>query len=346
MNSERIDDVLKELIELLEDPFGARYIKPRVITLTEFDYFNDETEDKAGEQEDDETLVLSDWRIENVSSFSEVDHVVPIIATDAASVKIGETDRGIISAIRISIVGKSVDEEIKVLKLGPYVVHITEENKDDIYNYFREYFGVPEASPPALRKMPDRFRNFLERMAQRSICAQIENGIVLWDGSLTAGTIDTPRKIIDDSLDVAKRHGNSVVGVSKNSWLRLEDGTRIISLLDNVSAVGYIKVDRWISSSLRSRIRGNVFAVKFTEDGFTFRVDINPAEGISSEHVLNLLRSNVSFYNGYPYLLRLAHINAYFTPNEILAIQSYVADKFNLIFVRPFDVRRHILSPF
>ena len=51
-------------------------------------------------------------------------------------------------------------------RCGPYLAHITPENADFIYNYFRrEIFGFREHKrPPQIYKMTDRLRNFFERL--------------------------------------------------------------------------------------------------------------------------------------------------------------------------------------
>lgn len=101
-----------------------------------------------------------------------------------------------------------------------------------------------------------------------------------------------------------------------------------------------------ISSKPMSQILGRVHVVKFTPDGFSFRVDVAPSPDVKCIDVLNLLRSNCTFYNGYPDVLRQAHIHAYFTPDELLSLQNLAIEKYHMRVLRSFDTRRHILAPY
>ncbi|HIE14030.1 TPA: hypothetical protein EYP70_02035 [Candidatus Bathyarchaeota archaeon] len=101
-----------------------------------------------------------------------------------------------------------------------------------------------------------------------------------------------------------------------------------------------------ISQSLRNRILGRVHVVKFSPYGFSFRADVAPAHNKSCVEVLALLRVNCTFFNGYPDLLRQVHIHAYFTPDEVLSLQSMAVKKYGLRLLPSFDIRRHILAPY
>ena len=269
------------------------------------------------------------------------------MAVDVSSIRIGETERGIVAAYRAALV--VCGEEFKVEKLGPYALHLTEENKLAIYNHFRKLLGldkVGEEEVPRLFKLVDRIRNAIERMLQRAAAKTIRDGIVLWDGSLIGGTVDTPMKVVVENIAAAHSNGNSVVGVSKRSWLKTTSGKRLIDLLEGIYKPCYIDVHRLIASKQLSRYLGHVYVAKFSPHGFTFRVDVAPKPGLTPVQVLEQLVSNCQMYNGYPEPLRCAHIESYLTANEILALQTYIAQKYNLTVLKPFDIRKHILSPF
>ncbi|MCD6513462.1 MAG: hypothetical protein J7L07_00895, partial [Candidatus Odinarchaeota archaeon] len=100
-------------------------------------------------------------------------------------------------------------------------------NKLAIYNHFRKLLGldkVGEEEVPRLFKLVDRIRNAIERMLQNAAAKIIRDGIVLWDGSLIGGTVDTPMKVVVENIAAAHSNGNSVVGVSKRSWLKTTSG--------------------------------------------------------------------------------------------------------------------------
>jgi len=339
-------EILKSLVGILEENFPeAEIFQPRYVNLDQFIYINDEEIDKHEEIEEENTVELVENPSEEITDLDhEFDSSIPIVAVDSSSAKLGETDQGIIAAFRVAVVVQE-GGEMRIERFGPYVGHFTEANRE-IYNYFREkIFGLRRVHPPPVRKMPDRTRNFLERLAQRYACTLVKNGLILWDGSLIQ-TIDTPMDLLKESIKLSHGNGNIIIAVSKQSRLKLESGERIVGLLEREPRACYICVHEQLSDKIRHYLLGKVFVVKFTPDGFSFRVDVSKDTKEECVQALRLLKGASPFYNGYPEALRQAHISAYFTPNEVLALQNMAIDKYNLEIVRPFDVRKHLLAPF
>lgn len=339
-----IDGEIRRVVEELEN---TKLFRPRYVELTSFMPFSDEEVDKLEEWEIDETITLEerDVPVKEFQGFSGGS--LPIVAVDVSSLRIGETEHGVIAAYRAALV--ICGEEFKIEKLGPYALHLTEENKLAIYNHFRKLLGlekVGEDEVPRLSKLVDRIRNAIERMLQKAAAKTIRDGIVLWDGSLIGGTVDTPMKVVKGNIAAAHFNGNSVIGVSKRSWLKTTSGKRLINLLEGVYKPCYIDVHKIIATKQLNRYLGHVYVAKFSPHGFVFRVDVAPKPGLSHVQVLEQLVSNCQMYNGYPEPLRCAHIESYLTANEILALQTYIAQKYDLTVLKPFDIRKHILSPF
>jgi len=340
---------LREFFYGLEEELSnSRKFRPRYIELTRFMPSNDEETDKAEELEEDETVILN--KAPRDYSILESIEAEPcsILAVDTTSFRIGETERGIVAAYRASIIGFD-GEKYDIVKLGPFIVHLTDENKGYVYNYLRRKLGLSEVDDkrvPKVYKMVDRVRNLIERYLQFVTAGYIKDGLILWDGSLTGDTVDTPRKILVEALNKAVESNNTVFGVSKTSNLRTADGYRLIDLLNDVYEPAYIKVHHLLKRELANRILGEVYAVKFSPQGFTFRVDIHPRKGSDSERELRRLISICPVFNGYPEPLRQAHVSCYFTGNEVLALQAYVIEKYGLEVVPAFDVRKFVLYPF
>jgi hypothetical protein len=344
------ESVLKGLIKTFENEFPeAKLIRPRLVSLQEVTYINDEEIDKADELEEDEKLVLEVLEEDITKETKEIEPnntFMPIVAVDTSSVKLGETNKGILAAIRVGIFIQN-ERETSGYIYGPYVVHITDGNKQSIYDYLREnLLGIKKGeAPKTLTKMIDRIRNLIERISQTVACSMIKNGLVLWDGSLTGGTIDTPKEVIENAIRIAHLNGNSIIAISKKSWLRLMTGEQLIGLLDNIPKTCFIDVHDKLYAD-KSRFLGRVYVAKFTPDGFSFRVDVAASSEYTNEDVLSLLAGNSAFYNGYPETLSQAHIHCYFTPSEVLALQNYAINKYNLEIVRTFDIRRHLFTTF
>ena len=120
----------------------------------------------------------------------------PIIAVDVSSVRLGETDVGILCAVRGAIVW-SVQRKYGYLRIGPFPFHITEENSREVMSLLRFYRFFPSGlGSPRLEDMQVRLCNLVERWLQMSICSSSYGSIILWDGSLTAGTTDSPLTLI------------------------------------------------------------------------------------------------------------------------------------------------------
>lgn len=343
------EDILKGFVGILEDHFSdAHTFLPREVALDDFVYVNDETLDKRDESVEEEEVECSDDVTKAETKDLGIDTTsVPISTIDASSARLGETNRGIISAVRLAIWKHEPDAKPELYRYGPYLAHITPDNIDFIYNYFRtEVFGMEKGQPPKILKMTDRLRNFFERLGQRRAADIIKDGITIWDGSLRGGTVDTPIDLLRDSVNRAHSNNNTVIGISKRSTLRTQSGEKILGMLDNQVKACIKNIHEKVSSGLTSLILGKVHVAKFTPDGFSFRVDVSPCADVKCEEALNLLKGNCLFHNGYPDPLRQVHIHAYFTPNELLSLQNMAIDKYHMKVLRSFDVRRHLLAPY
>ena len=137
-------DILRSFVGVLEEHFPeAEVFRPRAVRLDQFAYLNDEEMDKYEEWLRDESIDLDVEVIDASSMRLDVDSSsVPVTAVDASSVKLGETNLGIISAIRVALWRQVPGERPSIIRYGPYMVHLTNDNVDFIYNYFRrEIFG-------------------------------------------------------------------------------------------------------------------------------------------------------------------------------------------------------------
>lgn len=267
----------------------------------------------------------------------------PIIAIDVSSVKIGETETGILCAVRGAVVW-SRRRRYKYFRLGPFPFHINEENKKEVMNLLRRYrFAV--SSSPSLIDMPTRLCNLVEKWIQMNICYSSKAGIILWDGSLTAGTSSNPLDVISHLLKSARERLNSVLAFSKMSKIRFL-GRRMTDLLSKYSPPWLFEVQETpFSPSLR--LLGNVYIARFRSNGYSFRLDIDRRLPIEQkiDSVQRLIGNDLVFQS-YPESLRLAHIYSTFTANEVIGIQHYIAQKFKLKALTRRNVRKMLFGPF
>jgi hypothetical protein len=274
-------------------------------------------------------------------------HETTVIAIDVSSIRLGETETGLLCAIRGAIVWKE-QGQYKYLRLGPFPFHITEENRRDIYNLFRRYsFERSKAAmAPALLNIPTRIGALFERWLQMCISHSCKSSLILWDGSLTAGTADSPVDVVSRLLEIARHRLNSVLAFSKISHLRLR-GHRLIDLLGDCQPPCLLEIEESPFRSGPMRLLGDVYIAKLTLGSCSFRLDID--RGMPREQrieAIETLLGNDSLHQSYPETLRLAHIFSTFTANEVIGIQRYVAQEWGLkIVIRP-SIRRLLFGPF
>jgi hypothetical protein len=267
----------------------------------------------------------------------------PIVAVDVSSIHIGETETGELCAIRGAIfwIEKS---RYKYQRIGPFPFHITEQNKKELCKLFRNnHFEFSEI--PSFPNIQTKMGNLLERWLQLSISCSSYGTIILWDGSMTAGTLDSPVEEMSRLLEIARNRLSTVLAFSKNTNLRLA-GHKLTDYAKKAVPPCLLQInDSPISSGLV--LLGNIFIAKLTHGVCSFRLDID--KEISQEQGVNAVQSLLSsdlLLQSYPETLRLAHIYSTFTATEVIGIQRFIAQQYGLKIVTRPNVRRLLFGPF
>ena len=317
-------------------------VSPRPVNLPEMDI-------EDGDVEDD--LDLS--RLQSMSTMKRttiqpVKDVIPIVACDASSVKVGETETGMLFAIRAVAVWRRPDK-LQFKRWGPLLFHVP--NSDGQSDAWPDD-GSPRSfggfSVKTLRILT-RLRNHVERWVQEALCNAVRDGVILFDGSLTAGTPDNPAGRVSKILATARSNNSIVIALSKSTQLTV-GGKNIMALFDREKTANLIDITEIVEQEYPAypvRFLGRVGVVKLAQDGFLFRVDIDKdsseEEGIRS--LGKLAGTDVAFH-GYPESLRIAHIFSTFTSNEILAIQRFIAMNHGISLQSKPSLRRSLFGPF
>jgi len=290
----------------------------------------------------------------------------PVIAIDVSSIKIGETNAGILLALRAATVWKQTGQGYRYLRLGPFPFHITEENKQEIHQLFNQYThqGAKEeedlsrfppsssknhssSSTPSLINMQTRMTTLLERWLQTQIAAQAQNSLILLDGSLTAGTNDTPISIIAQLLETARNRHNTVLAFTKATRLRL-NGHQLTDLINHAKPPCLLQTDGYPTTAYNHiHFLGAIYIAKLGISPCAFRLDIDnniPHEQAirSVEH----LTANDIVRDGYPETLRLAHIYSTFTANEVIGTQRFLAQTHGIKIIQRPNIRRLLFGPY
>jgi hypothetical protein len=269
-----------------------------------------------------------------------------IAAVDTSSIKLGETAQGIIIAVRGTTIWKKA-KNYAYLRVGPFIFHITEENLREVYNtllkaYFREQ--NPQASP-SFMQIPMRMANLLEKWLQTSLAKTVHDGLILFDGSLTAGTADTPTQQLKEILATARSMGNTVLAFTKATTLRF-NGCLLTDAFPTHKPPCLIEVAN-LKPKPPLSLLGSVYVAKLAKGNYAFRLDID-REVPSPQRIeaVEKLLGNDLIMHGYPETLRLAHILCTFTANEVIAMQHFIQHRYRLKIINRPDMHRLLFGPF
>ena len=150
------------------------------------------------------------------------DHQETIVAAiDTSTIKIGETSTGIIVAIRGATTWKQ-NGGYKYTRLGPFIFHITEDNKNQLYNtlehaYFSTTYGSCHQAAPNIMQMPTRLASLLERWLQTMLAKTVNQGVLLFDGSLNCWHPRNPNPSPQGNLELCTKKSDHGFGVLKSN---------------------------------------------------------------------------------------------------------------------------------
>jgi len=273
-----------------------------------------------------------------------------IAAIDTSTIKIGETQTGIIMAIRGAATWRQ-NRKYKYNRLGPFVFNVTEENKKDVYQelekaYFNSnYVQFTHQTAPNLLQMPMRLASILERWLQTMMAKTVKQGVLLFDGSLTAGTVDTPTVRLKEILSLARQNSTTVMAFSKATTLRT-NGHLITDQLPSHDPP-YLLETSGLFSRGPTVLLGDVYVARLNRANLGFRLDIDyETERQQRIDALQRLLGNDMHAQAYPETLRLAHILCTFTANEVLAMQHFITRRHGIQIINRPDMHRLLFGPF
>jgi hypothetical protein len=272
-----------------------------------------------------------------------------IAAVDTSTIKIGETSTGIIIAIRGSTTWKQ-NRNYRYTRLGPFIFHITEENKGEVYNtleraYFNTHYSSNRLASPRLMQMLTRLASLLERWLQTMLAKTVANGLILFDGSLTSGTFDTPVQRMKEILSLARRNRSTVLAFSKMTTLRV-NGYLITEQLPNHDPP-YLLETTGLRFKPPTVVLGDVYVARLNKANYAFRLDIDREIPLQQRmEAVEKLLGNDLCVQGYPETLRLAHILCTFTANEVLAMKHFITRKHGIQIINRPDIHKLLFGPF
>jgi hypothetical protein len=185
----------------------------------------------------------------------------------------------------------------------------------------------------------------LERWLQKMLSRSMSNGLILFDGSLTSGTFDTPVQRMREILNAARKNSSIVLAFSKMTSLRV-NGYLITDLLPE-HETPYLLETTGLQSKPPIVLLGDVYVARLNKANYAFRLDIDreilPQQRMDA---VEKLVGNDLYMQSYPETLRLAHILCTFTANEVLAMQHFITRKHGIQIVNRPDMHRLLFGPF
>ena len=272
-----------------------------------------------------------------------------VAAVDTSTIKIGDTSTGMIIAIRGATTWKQ-NGSYKYTRLGPFIFQITEDNKNQLFNtlehaYFSTTYGSIHQAAPNIMQMPTRLAGLLERWIQTMLAKTVNNGVLLFDGSLTSGTIDTPVQRLREILSYARRNNSTVLAFSKATTLRA-NGILITEQLPNRDPP-YLLETMGLRGKPPIILLGDVYVARLNKANFAFRLDIDKEIAVEQRmNALQKLIGNDLYTQSYPETLRLSHILCAFTANEVLAIKHFITRKHGIQIINRPDMHKLLFGSF
>lgn len=264
-----------------------------------------------------------------------------VIAIDVSSIKIGETSTGILTAARGAIVWKK-NRRYHYLRLGPLLFHLTPLARHQIHRFLHQ----KTSNLSSLSNLQIKIAHNFEQRIQMSISSHVYNSLILLDGSLTAGTSDTPTATLVQMLKTARKNFNTILAFSKVTSLRLW-GLRLTELARKYTSPCLLKIENYSNSAGPMRLLGDLYIAKFTNGSCAFRLDIDKdIPKLEAVQAVEELLGNDLVPQSYPETLRLAHIYSTFTANEVIGIQRYLTQRCQLELVSRPNIRRLLFGPY
>ncbi len=249
---------------------------------------------------------------------------IPCAVVDCGHVVIGESlDTSIIAIRAAAIVSEHQGLQPYFVRTGP--IFLDPSHHVQRLTEMGEQYGVPDyfvednlPRPPFAkmgRPLHILLQTYVERLLQLWTANSVQNGIVLFDGSLSPER-NTPKQFWQRLQDIAASHGNTIIALSKDTTLSV-DGCGLPYLLsDHPRETGYRRLPIDAPHSL-----GSIYAIRLSPLGPTLRLDLLAYDG--KEHVaLNRLYSSVRMRNGYPSLLVQAHAHTIFSIGALTILRA------------------------
>src|SRR5215212_904492 len=266
---------------------------------------------------------------ETITTIQPIKENTMVAALDSSSIQIAETEDGVLYAVKSGIAISVSERALMHFKIGPILFYLSEETIKQSELDHRLTKLVLFDSDSAKRLIRIR----VERAIQMELSSHFTKSIILIDGSLKSSLFENKSQSITKVAENCLLNKNSIVGISKNTKIKILDS--ISSPLTKIRSPAYMDIEMIIKSLIRNTIGNN--------NSHVLRADVVTNNG-NIEETLGRLLGNDSIAGGYPETLRLAHHISTFTSTEISCLRSHVLNNYDVIELASEDIRRTLLG--
>ncbi|MCF8885613.1 MAG: DNA double-strand break repair nuclease NurA [Aigarchaeota archaeon] len=333
-------------LQLVEDYFKAFYELSRQSLKDNIDLkmYTIPSEDLMIEYLDESrtNLTLDDYISPSIYKVNPIKDKKEIVAVDTSSIRIAESSRGVIIAVKGAVIHKRTNKKIKCTVIGPFLFYVTKKN-------FRKLLG--EHYKPIYSR--DRyefyrysqkiFAEILERKIQKYVAEIFKNTLILFDGSLTVSDRVYSPSILEEILKKCLENGNDVLAFSKTTSIDLEILIKQLNL-ENFKPPYLVDLTHvFLRNFSGIRLLGRVFLAHLTNRCPGYRVDA-PLNVSDPSMLVGILVGNDPLIYGYPETLILAHDYSTFTKMDVITIHTLLR-KMDIEIVSPTSTRDLLFNP-
>lgn len=261
-----------------------------------------------------------------------------VFGIDSSCIKVAEVEDGGLYAVKGSVCISFKGKPAAHLKIGPLMFYLNEEVLHTL-KFDRNVFKLILFNDDYAKKF---LRVNIERYIQFWISKLISGSIILIDGSLKSSIFENHMYDILKIIENSVINGNSVIGISKSSKIKILKYLSYPLIRSTVPA--YVDINL-IIRSLISKTYGEHILVKLSSNEYS---NILRADIVSYDNDLNstlgTLLCNELINFGYPSSLSLSHHVSVFSNTELASIKSFIKSNYSIKEITHENARASVLG--
>lgn len=295
--------------------------------------------------DDEESIPIQNWGIHSekysnlkLTRISPTEAEKLVFGIDSSCIKVAEVEDGGLYAVKGSVCISFKGKPTAHLKIGPLMFYLNEEVLQSL-KFDRNVFKLILFNDDYAKKF---LRVNIERYIQFWISKLISGSLILIDGSLKSSIFENHMYHISKILENSIINGNSVIGISKSSKIKI---LKYLSYpLIRSTFPAYVDINL-IIRSLISKTYGEHMLVKLSSNEYSniLRADIVSYDNDVNSTLGTLLHNELINF-GYPSSLSLSHHVSIFSNTELASIKSFIKSNYSIKEITHENARASVLG--